>query len=343
MLKLRKILKVITLKLTSRVMLISAALTLVACSHPRKKITEGQPRNDHEAVFKSSIDGINLHGTLSINSTPCRAPVLLITGSGKVDRNETTEANRTYSGKQEKLFKQISDKLVRSGFCTFRYDKRGVLDDKGNVDSEIWLTADREHLISDAVDASKFLLKETHFEPKELILLGHSEGTIIAVETAIRLGGTIKGLLLLGLQARSLKEMLHYQIVESRSRQSSGIGKESSPGEEYLKALTMIESSKENFAPDGKPMAWYRQYLLAPANEMRVKEVKGTIAVFQGEIDPQTPIEEVDRFLKNRPDIWVYRYPNLGHGFSPDLNGSPTLGPIDSKVLEDIAKAAQKF
>lgn len=166
MLKLRKLLKVITLKFTSRVMLITAFLTLVACSHPRKKIAEEHHKNEYEAVFKSSIDGINLRGTLSMDSAPCRAPVLLITGSGKVDRDETTEADRTYSGKQEKLFKQISDKLVSTGFCTFRYDKRGVLDDKGNIDSTIWLSADRSHLISDAVDASKFLLKKPNLNQK---------------------------------------------------------------------------------------------------------------------------------------------------------------------------------
>lgn len=316
---------------------------LCSCSHVRETTTGGSEKmKEQEVSFKSSIDGTILRGTLS-TTTSCKAPVLLLVGSGKVDRDETTEPSLTYSGKTEKLFKQISDSLVSAGFCTLRYDKRGVLNDQGKVDPKIWKTADRERLISDAVDASHFLLKATNNDPDKIILLGHSEGTIISVETAIQLGGKVRGLLLLGLQSRSMKEMLHYQIVESRSRQSSGIGEKSSPEEEYQKALQMIQTSQEDLAPDGKPMLWYRQYLKAPANEIRVKDVKGSIAVFQGEVDPQTPIDELDRFIKQRPDTLVHKYPNLGHGFSPDLNGKPTLGPIDSKVLKDLITTANYF
>jgi pimeloyl-ACP methyl ester carboxylesterase len=267
----------------------------------------------------------------------------MIAGSVKVDRDETTEADRTYSRKEEKLFKQISEVLTDGDFCTFRYDKRGVLNSRGDVDAKIWKTADREHLISDAVDAAKLLLQISLSHPEKLILLGHSEGTILAVETALRLGGKVQGLLLLGLQSRSMKEMLHYQMVQSRSHRSSVTEDKSSREIEFQNALKQIETSEDNFAPDGKPMAWYRQYLQAPANEVQGKKVKSPIAIFQGEIDPQTPIDEVDRFLRHRPDALAFRYPNLGHGFSPDLNGEPTLGPIDSKVLADIATSAAKF
>lgn len=292
-----------------------------------------------EMSFSSSIDGVELTGTISNLKDGHRCPVLMIGGSGKTDRDETVPPMLTYSGKTEKLFGQISDQLTQSGFITFRYDKRGVVDNEGNVDLEVWKTADREHLISDGFDAAKLLLDLTKTAPDSLIILGHSEGTIIATEVAIKLGGKVKGLMLLGAQARSMKDMLYYQIVESRSAAGSKQDREV----EFSNALKSIAETKDTFAPDGKPINWYRQFLAAPANENRIRAVSGNIAVFQGTVDPQTPLEEVERFKIARPDVLKHTYSGLGHGFSPDKDGHPTLGPVDRKVLEDISTVAISF
>jgi pimeloyl-ACP methyl ester carboxylesterase len=301
--------------------------------------------NPSKAIsFKSSKDGIVLHGALSRPKQKSKGAVLLIAGSGKVDRDETTPSNRTFSGKTEKLFLQVSDALNEAGFTTFRYDKRGVLDSNGSVDETVWLKADRDHLISDANDAAKTLSVETGTPATRLILLGHSEGTIIATEVALLLGSSVRAVLLLGAQARSMKDMLHFQIVESRSKQTSGVGDAADPESEYQRALEMIENSSETLAPDGKPITWYRQYLAAPANSERLKQVIAKKFVFQGELDPQTPIDEADKFVSaGVKDLTIFRYPNLGHGFSPDKNGKPTLGPIDQRVLTDLKLVVSKL
>jgi pimeloyl-ACP methyl ester carboxylesterase len=294
---------------------------------------------NEETSFSSSIDGVKLTGTISNLKDGHRCPVLMIGGSGKTDRDETVPPMLTFSGKTEKLFEQISNKLTQSGFITFRYEKRGVIDSDGNVDLEVWKTADREHLISDAFDAAKLLLDLTKTESDKLIILGHSEGTVIATEVAIRLGGKVKGLMLLGAQARSMEDMLYYQIVESRAAEGSKHDREV----EFSNALRSIAETKETFAPDGKPINWYRQFLAAPSNENRIKAVSGNIAVFQGTVDPQTPLEEVERFKIARPDLLTFTYIGLGHGFSPDKDGRPTLGPVDMKVLDDINTVAISF
>jgi len=262
----------------------------------------------------------------------------MIVGSGKVDRHESTSADLTFSGKDEALFDQLRDVAVAQGFATFQYDKRGVLDSHGNVNPETWVTADRAHLVSDAVDAAETLLSETSAQILDLILLGHSEGTIIATEVAIKLGGTVRALLLFGAQARSMKDMLHYQMVESRSKQTSGTGSVGTPEEEFQKALDMIASHTDPLAPDGKPIEWYRQHLAAPSNADQMKLVDGKKFIFQGEIDPQTPLAEVDLFrIAGVENLSVHTFQGIGHGFSPDKNGRPTLGPIDRAVLEKFA------
>lgn len=331
-------------KLKSSLLLPFTFLIAVTCLSVTSESVAAKEKQMGEIIFKSSLDGVLLRGTISKPKIKSKGAVLFLVGSGKVDRDETTPAERTYSGKEEKLFAQLSQTLTEAGFVTFRYDKRGVLGPDGKVDSEIWKTADREHLMSDAADAAKFLMKEEKITAEQLAILGHSEGTIIATETAIAIGSHVRALFLFGAQARSMKDMLHFQIVESRAKQTSGIGDETKPEDEYKKALDMIANSKEIFAPDGKPLAWYRQHLAAPSNADRLKSVMGKKFVFQGIDDPQTPVDEVDRFVKaGVKDIVVFRYPDLGHGFSPDKDGKPTLGPIDRRVLKDLRDSALKL
>jgi pimeloyl-ACP methyl ester carboxylesterase len=287
-------------------------------------------------------DGYELAGILSqptANNLNCS--VLMLTGSGKTDGDETVPADMTFSGRKEKLFKQISDSLTSQGVTTLRYSKRGVLDASGNVDSRIWKTADRDNLINDSIRALDFLIQQTGH--KNILVLGHSEGTILAVELAHLNVSRVSGLLMLGAQARSMKEMLHYQIVESRIKSRSGIGEEGSSEAEYRKALEMIKSSNDELAPDGKPIKWYRQHLSAPSNASRLGGLMTKTAIFQGEIDPQTPIQEIDIFTKYRSDLEIFKYPDLGHGFSPDREGRPTLGPIDNKVLDDLKKVVKTY
>ncbi|MBC7458180.1 MAG: alpha/beta fold hydrolase [Bdellovibrionaceae bacterium] len=294
-----------------------------------------------EVSFKSTKDGVVLNGTF-ISAAEPKAAILFIVGSGKTDRDETAEGSQTFSGKKEKLFKQLAEAFSKAGYSSFRYDKRGVLDEAGRVDKSIWAKADREHLISDAVDAARFLNKDYAVKISDLIIVGHSEGTIVGVEAAISLSEKIKGLILLGAQARSMKDMLYYQIVESPHATSSGQNKNAI--DDYHMALKMIETSTDQWAPDNKPMTWYKQFLKAPANQDRIGLIKAPIAIFQGEDDFSTPIDEIQRFnglgLKN---LSAKTYPGLGHSFSPNKNGQPTYGPIDQKVIADIVKAADGF
>ncbi len=291
---------------------------------------------ERQIEFLSSKDGVTLKGALAMPNK-LKGAVLLLVGSGRTDRDETVSASQTASGKTEKLFKQLSDTLVKREFATLRYDKRGVLDSTGKVDMGIWKTADREHLISDAVDAAKFLSLKTGVSLSQLIILGHSEGTIISVETAIAVGGKVRALLLFGAQARSMKEMLHFQLVEAQLTEKSSTYDRGKLEKQFQEACQFIETTHEDLAPDGKPINWYRQFLAAPANQKRALLVQGKFVFFQGESDRQTPFGEIQRFvdagLKN---ALVFKYPGLGHGFSRELGGRPTLGPIDSKVTDDL-------
>lgn len=296
-------------------------------------------RTDFELT--SSLDKAPLYATLSEplqKDAAVKGMVLMIVGSGKADRDETVPAKLTTSGKDEKLFAQISDALNAAGFITLRYDKRGVKlkGDSKVIDEKLWKTADITHLKQDARDAAQWLLRR--YPKRPLALLGHSEGTIISAQIAGEL--PLKGLLLLGTSGRNYLDLLRFQLVDAPLAENP---KEDRPTleKEFEEALTMIKTSKDELAPDGKPMNYYREGLKLPSNSEVLAPLKMEISIFQGEDDVQTPLIEAQTIARARK-VELKTYPGLGHGFSKRKEGKPTVGPIEDHVLADIVQAALK-
>ncbi len=77
------------------------------------------PYDEEEVVYENKRDGIKIAGTLTRPRTGGPFPaVLLITGSGSQDRNETIMGHRP--------FLVLSDYLTRKGIAVLRVDDRGV-------------------------------------------------------------------------------------------------------------------------------------------------------------------------------------------------------------------------
>ena len=74
---------------------------------------------EHEVEFRS--DNYKIAGTVAFPSLDGSFPgVLLIPGSGQVDRNENAKKLHI------NVFKEIAFFLADNGIATLRYDKRGV-------------------------------------------------------------------------------------------------------------------------------------------------------------------------------------------------------------------------
>jgi hypothetical protein len=86
-------------------------------SHPQTPLPPF-PYDEREATFTSK-DGTKLSGTLTLPRTAGKHPaVLLITGTGEQDRDETLSGH--------KPFLVIADHLTRAGIAVLRVDDRGV-------------------------------------------------------------------------------------------------------------------------------------------------------------------------------------------------------------------------
>jgi hypothetical protein len=81
--------------------------------------------------------------------------VLLVQGSGALDRNETTGSDAHKDG--PKPFWQIAQYLSERGFAVLRYDKRGVTSNFTLSDGNVWGNATVSDLVHDAGNALNIL------------------------------------------------------------------------------------------------------------------------------------------------------------------------------------------
>ncbi|MED1203474.1 alpha/beta hydrolase [Heyndrickxia acidicola] len=144
-----------------------------------------------------------IHGTLTIPSSQQteRFPaVLFLAGSGPIDRN----GNGPKGKYQFNLYKELAERIAGFGFVTFRYDKRGTGRSKEKlVSAGLW------DLVEDAEESYLFLKNHPNVDPARIVVLGHSEGTIIG--TALSERQEIGGLLLASGGAANLNEFLSFQ------------------------------------------------------------------------------------------------------------------------------------
>lgn len=113
-------------------------------------------------------DGLQYGGTLTIPQGKGRFPaVLLITGSGQQDRDETILG--------QKPFAVIADALTRDGFIVLRVDDRGIGNSTGD-----FATSTTADFVKDVNASVNYLISRPEVNDKKIGLLGHSEGAMIA-------------------------------------------------------------------------------------------------------------------------------------------------------------------
>src|ERR1700685_3135780 len=118
---------------------------------------------------------VTLAGTLTKPATGGPFPaVLLITGAGPQDRDETTSGRRP--------FLVLADYLTRRGIAVLRVDDRGVAESTGNFD-----TSTTQDFASDAEAGVRYLLSRNDIDSKHIGLIGHGEGGIVAPMVAVKM------------------------------------------------------------------------------------------------------------------------------------------------------------
>jgi hypothetical protein len=128
--------------------------------------------------------------------------VLLIAGSGRVDRNENAKRFAIDALHQVALY------LAGQGVATLRYDKRGVGQSEGDYYESGFFDQ-----VFDASSALDYLKSREDIRADLVFLLGHSEGALIATRMA-GTGADVAGAILLAGTARSGEEVLKWQTEQ---------------------------------------------------------------------------------------------------------------------------------
>jgi pimeloyl-ACP methyl ester carboxylesterase len=132
------------------------------------------PYAEEEVSYENAEAGVSLAGTLTIPEGDGPFPaVLLISGSGPQDRNETLLGHRP--------FLVLADFLTRQGIAVLRSDDRGVGGSTGDFGG-----ATSEDFATDALAAVAFLKTRSEIDPRRIGLVGHSEGGLVAPLAAAR-------------------------------------------------------------------------------------------------------------------------------------------------------------
>lgn len=131
------------------------------------------PYQQREARY-TSRDGTALAGTLTLPTTATRVPaVLLITGTGEQDRDETLSGH--------KPFWVLADHLTRAGFAVLRVDDRGVGGSGGDTGNTGF-----DGKVEDVLAGMAWLATQPEIDGAKIGLLGHSEGGLLAPLAAVR-------------------------------------------------------------------------------------------------------------------------------------------------------------
>jgi len=274
--------------------------------------------NIEEQRVSFENNGVILNGTMAIpDFIQEKYPaVLIIQGSGKLDR----DGNVTKGKWKLQLYKQLAQYIASLGFITLRYDKRGVGESTGD-----YYSAGMWDLVNDARTAVQFLKKHPLVDETKILLLGHSEGCILA--PAVNRLEAVNGMILLSGAGEKLDEALERQrsFAYKEVREFKGMKgllvramKVEEKGEK--KALAIYEKMKQTPNDVLKIQfqkinaKWFREHLNYDVLEDLAK-VECPLIAMTGVKDFQADAEKLKRLpALVKGDLEYYPINDMDHG-----------------------------
>ncbi len=323
------------------------------------------PYNDEDVSFENKEAGITLAGSFTFPKTGGPFPaVVLITGSGAQDRDETIF--------NHKPFLVISDYLTRNGIAVLRFDDRGVGKSKGN-----FAAATTVDFAQDAISAVEYLKTRKEVNPKEIGIIGHSEGGIIAPMAAsnssdvafiVLLAGPGlpgKDILLMqqeliykaeGMDEKTIEENHKlneklYNVIDNEPDSAKAVKKLEAAFDEYVNSLPEEERNKPQYTEEGRDQViktlinpWFRFFLKYDPRPV-LESITIPVLALDGSNDLQVPpkedLAEISKALKaaGNKNFEVKELPGLNHLFQDSKTGSPSeYGKIEETFSPDALK-----
>jgi pimeloyl-ACP methyl ester carboxylesterase len=242
-----------------------------------------------------------LFGTLLLPKSPNPVPVvLIIAGSGPTDR----DGNNSDGGRNDSM-KRLALILAKHNIASVRYDKRGVAASRPATPDERDLSI--EKYVDDAVAWSARLKTDTRLGP--LILMGHSEGALVATLAAERAGAV--ALISVAGTGRPVDQVVREQLQDrlpppllARSEQLIEEIKAGKTDNDVPEPLQVV------FRPSVQPylISLFRQNPTAAFGQLKIPTL-----IIQGRNDMQVGVGDAELLHKAKPDSQLAIIDGMNH------------------------------
>jgi len=323
-----------------------------------------------DVSYENSEAGVTLAGTLTLPPSDRKVPaVLLVSGSGPQDRDETVFGH--------KPFLVLADYLTRLGVAVLRYDDRGMGGSTGD-----FAIATTEDFAGDALAGVRFLETRPEIDSSRIGLIGHSEGGLIAPMLAARYPSEIAFIVMMagpglpgeqilldqselilraeGADERSLEIQrgLQEKMFEAILTESDSVKLEADLRkilDDTMAGLTQKEREELNLGPMTVEQQikmglspWLR-YFMKYDPRPTLEKVSCPVLAVDGELDLQVPaksnLEAINQALTagGNKDFKTVLLPGLNHLFQTARTGSvseyvtieQTMSPAFLKLVGD--------
>lgn len=314
--------------------------------------TKPYPYREVEARYDNPARaGVTLAGTLTLPPGTGPFPaVMLITGSGPQDRDETILGH--------KPFQVVADDLTRRGIAVLRVDDRGTggSTGAGQADTSVDYASD--------VDAGlAWLRARSDIDPGRIGLIGHSEGAVIAPMVAAH-DPSVAFLVLWAPPAVRGREVVVEQVRAlnlAAGAPPEAVARSVAVQGAILDAImaapdpriALEEATKVTRAAGVEPsqltsmvQPWYLYFLAHdPAGPLRAAKVP-VLALLGGkdrQVTPEQNLEPLRAALASNPKAQIAVLANLNHLFQTAKTGAvdeygqieETIAPVALKKIGD--------
>ncbi|MGK0413684.1 MAG: alpha/beta superfamily hydrolase [Polaribacter sp.] len=203
------------------------------------------PYYEEEVIFKNTEAKIELAGTLTLPSKNGKFPVvILISGSGPQDRDESFMGH--------KPFLVLSDYLTKQGIGVLRFDDRGHGKSTGDFGN-----ATTEDFSKDVLSAITYLKTRNDVDIKNIGLIGHSEGGIIAPLVA----NNSKDVAFMVLLASTGISGTELSVMQSKTLRQFPVKDEVAFEKNTRKAIAIVTSNKSDLEIKNELTAHYNAFI----------------------------------------------------------------------------------
>ncbi len=273
------------------------------------------PYAAEDVRFRSAAtDSITLAGTLTVPEGAGPHPaVVLISGSGPQDRDETIMGH--------KPFLVLADHLARQGIAALRYDERGVGESTGT-----FAGATSADLAREVEGAVRFLEARSEIGPVGLV--GHSEGGAIAPMVAGRTNAVDYLVLLAGPAVRGDRLLARQNALVFEAMGMSAAGADAY-GQQMLDALARVVA-----VPSGRPVPDSVQAALRADFSAAAAAMPPSDRAVYAPADSAAFAHVLDRMASQLTQSWMRYF--VSHDPAPVLRrlDVPVLALFGSKDLQ---------